>query len=308
MDVWMRYNGLAETDTSEAVQKATTAIQAANFTIPLDVPKTPADKDGKRTGDDPSKPSDAKRVDPDAKDKPDDGADAEGAKNGSDTNPMNAHRADGPEAPVGGDPAVNAANAGRTDGSGTPPGAQPFPISQAMSGAGSMGGASSSGGSSGGGGGSGMSGLGSAFKAAVQQHGVVLVVDADFPRVVDALGTLCAVFVVGGLSDVESGVEFPVGLGVGDECHWWWEFPAEHGFSGVSAVGDAAGAARSSGWGCSSVWEWPGRCPALGARGRCWRRGFSGRLVERGWGGSVGWRCADDAAGRDGWCCPDGSV
>lgn len=161
MDVWTRYNGLAEESTSEAVVQATTSIRAANFTIPLDVPQSPADTDGKRTGDDSSKPSDAKRVDPDATDNPDDGADAEGATNGGETNPMNARRSDGLEAAVGGDPAVSAANAGRTDGSGMPLGGQPFPINQAMSGAGSMGGAGSSGG---GGAGSGMSGLGSALK------------------------------------------------------------------------------------------------------------------------------------------------
>lgn len=164
MDVWTRYNGLAETSTSEAISKATGAVQAANFTIPLDVPKDPAGKDGKRTGDDDStKPSDAKRADPDASSKPHDGADADGRKNGGGADPLNANRTDGPQTPAGGDPATNIANAGRTDGSGMPQGAQPFPINQAMSGAGSMGHAGSGGGS-GGGGGSGMSGLGSAFK------------------------------------------------------------------------------------------------------------------------------------------------
>ncbi len=44
MDVWTRYNGLAETSTSDATTKATNAIQAANFTFPLDVPKTPGTK------------------------------------------------------------------------------------------------------------------------------------------------------------------------------------------------------------------------------------------------------------------------
>ncbi len=67
-----------------------------------------------------------------------------------------------------------------------------------------MGGASASGGGQGGGaGGGGMSGLGSAFKPP-SSMGVVLV-DADFSRVVDAVGAFRAVYILSGVSDVESG-------------------------------------------------------------------------------------------------------
>ncbi len=52
------------------------------------------------------------------------------------------------------------------------------------------------------------------------------VIDADFTRVLDALGTFDAsVVVCGGVSDVErGGVELSVGSGVGgDERYRWWE-------------------------------------------------------------------------------------
>ncbi len=45
MEVWTRYNGHAEESTSEATKKATSAIQAANFTIP---PRHPPESSRRR--------------------------------------------------------------------------------------------------------------------------------------------------------------------------------------------------------------------------------------------------------------------
>ncbi|WP_131536410.1 hypothetical protein [Mycolicibacterium aromaticivorans] len=160
MEVWTRYNGHAEESTSEATKKATSAIQAANFTIPLDTPKAPEDGNRSESSEQDKKSSDRKRTDPDATRATHDGTDADGGKKGNETNPLNANRTDGPPTPA--DTSANAANAGRTDpnlGQQTPP---PTMLSQLPQ---AMGGASASGGGQGGGaGGGGMSGLGSAFK------------------------------------------------------------------------------------------------------------------------------------------------
>lgn len=162
MDVWTRYNGLAEESTSEAVEKATASIRAANFTIPLDAPKTPAAKDGQQTdsGKDGKQPSDGNGKD--------------GEKDGSAT-PDGSQTGTKPATPDGTKPPgatpdaaqgdIKQPAAPQADGTQTPV-TQGAPtmlsqLPQAMSGAG---GGGQGGGSGGGGGGSGMSSLGSAFK------------------------------------------------------------------------------------------------------------------------------------------------
>ncbi len=155
MDVWTRYNGLAETSTSEAIGKATGAIRAAGFTIPLDVPKAPATETGKQTDDKKGNPNEQKQTDPKA--------DPQSAHGGTGTDGDPSH-------PKNTDPPANAANPGppseqaQTAPPQVSPGAgqQTSPtmlsqLPQAMSGA-------AGGGQGGGSGGSGMSGLGSAFK------------------------------------------------------------------------------------------------------------------------------------------------
>lgn len=158
MDVWTRYNGLAETSTSEATEKATTAIQAANFTIPLDTPNL--GKDGQQT-------------EPGSKDgkPPADGDKKEGGKDGkkpgatpdasqTSTNPATQDPAPSAATPDAAQTDTRPATP-QGDGMQTPVAAG-TPLTQmpsALSGAGSGGG---QGGGSGGGGG--MSGLGSAFK------------------------------------------------------------------------------------------------------------------------------------------------
>lgn len=167
MDVWTRYNGLAETSTSEVTGKATSAIQAANFTIPLDVPRTPGTKDGAKDGKDGKEPE-AKRTPKnggEASRTPEDGADPASVGNPADGTPPEASRtpkdptgAPGAEPPAAASsPAGDATRTYRPGTEGTPPMLGQLP--QAMSGAagGGQGGGS-------GGGGSGMSGLGSAFK------------------------------------------------------------------------------------------------------------------------------------------------
>ncbi|MCV7075685.1 hypothetical protein [Mycobacterium szulgai] len=298
MDVWTRYNGLAETSTSEATGKATSAIHAANFTIPLDVPRTPETKDGAKDGKDGKEPE-AKRTpkNGEASRTPEDGADPASVGNPADGTPPEAsrtpkdptalrvpsHRQQALVACRGCHPDLSTGHRGHA------PDARPVAAGdercrwwwpewrerwrrfERV-------------------------GAGFGFQATVG-YGVV---DADFPRVVDALGTFYAGFIGCGVSDVECGIEFSVGVGVGHECYRGWECPVELGFSGVSAVGDAAGAAHSAGRGCSGVREWPGRRPAVGARGRCWPWEFIG-IVER-------WRYADDAAARDGRCGAVGSL
>ncbi|VAZ69598.1 hypothetical protein LAUMK40_05761 [Mycobacterium kansasii] len=166
MNVWTRYNELAETSTSEATKKATSAIRAANFTIPLDVTNSPTGKDGKRTGDDPSKydddgqpKPDAKRSGPDASGTAPGDVPSDGSRQGDATNQPYGTKTDGP--PGGAEPATSMANAGRTDGSSVPQTGQTPPMTQTLSGAA---GGGQGGGSGGGGGGPSMSGLGSAFK------------------------------------------------------------------------------------------------------------------------------------------------
>lgn len=158
MDVWTRYNGLAETSTSEAIGKATGAIQAAGFTIPLDVPTGPKAKDGQQTesGNEDKRPGDRPK---------------DGDKTGNATTPDGAQTAtkpanQDPAAPPGATPdAVQGDVKPATpqgDGMQTPATSTPFTqLPQAMSGAA---GGGQGGGSGGGGGASGMSGLGSAFK------------------------------------------------------------------------------------------------------------------------------------------------
>ncbi|MGV7687835.1 hypothetical protein PJN34_26960 [Mycobacterium kansasii] len=166
MDVWTRYNGLAETSTSEATGKATSAIHAANFTIPLDVPRTPETKDGAKDGKDGKEPE-AKRTpkNGEASRTPEDGADPASVGNPADGTPPEASRtpkdptgAPGAEPPAAASsPAGDATRTYRPGTEGTPPMLGQLP--QAMSGAA---GGGQSGGS--GGGGSSVSGLGSAFK------------------------------------------------------------------------------------------------------------------------------------------------
>ena len=167
MDVWTRYNGLAETSTSEATYKATTAIQAANFTIPLDAPKTPPAKDGQQTdsGKDGKHPADG---DPKADGKPTDG-DKPGSASPDGSQTGTAPATQPAATPPGGTPDAAQSDikpaAPQGDGMQTPV-TQGAPtmlsqLPQAMSGAA---GGGQGGGSGGGGGGSGMSGLGSAFK------------------------------------------------------------------------------------------------------------------------------------------------
>lgn len=164
MDVWTRYNGLAETSTSEATRKATSAIHAADFTIPLDVPRTPGTKDGKD-----GKEPEAKRTPKkgEASRTPEDGADPALVGNPADGTPPEASRtpkdptgAPGAEPPAAASsPAGDATRTYRPGTEGTPSMLGQLP--QAMSGA-------AGGGQSGGNGvgGSSMSGLGSAFKPA----------------------------------------------------------------------------------------------------------------------------------------------
>jgi hypothetical protein len=171
MDVWTRYNGQAEESTTEATQKATSAIRAAKFTIPLD--KSPdAPKDGERSDSDPgSKPPDAKRSDPGGTGQTPDGSGDDNALNGDGTGALNAGRTE-PDT-SGSNQTLVAANAGRTDGpGGQTPGTSPplaaFP--QALGG--SMGRAASAAAGGGGGGGSALSGLSSSINPGSMGSGV----------------------------------------------------------------------------------------------------------------------------------------
>lgn len=160
MEVWTRYNGHAEESTTESTQKATSAIRAANFTIPLDKPPD-APKDGKRSdGDAGKKPPDAKRSDPETTGQTADGSGDGSGQNGDGTGALNAGRTE-PDTLASNQPLL-AANAGRTDGPGTSgtPGTMPPLTSLPQALGGSMGRAASGGGGAGGGG-SGLSGLGS---------------------------------------------------------------------------------------------------------------------------------------------------
>jgi len=176
MEVWTRYNGHAEESTTESTQKATSAIRAAKFTIPLDKnPDDPPKKEGKK---DPQKATpktdgpDAQTAttgDPDAQTR-DGGVPAPGTPT-SFTNGQGPGGGPAPGTPTGltngqgpgGGPAPGTAT-GLSGGQGAP-GPVTSPISQvpqALSGA--MGRAASGGGGGGGaagGGGSGLSGLGS---------------------------------------------------------------------------------------------------------------------------------------------------
>ena len=160
MEVWTRYNGHAEESTAEATQKATSAVRAANFTIPLDKPPD-APKDGKRSdGDAGKKPPDAKRSDPDTTGQTADGSGDGSGQNGDGTSALNAGRTE-PDTSASNQPLL-AANAGRTGGPGTSGTSGTMPpltsLPQALGG--SMGRAASGGGGAGGGG-SGLAGLGS---------------------------------------------------------------------------------------------------------------------------------------------------
>lgn len=178
MEVWTRYNGHAEESTNESTHKATSAIRAAKFTIPLDT--TPdAPKDGKRSEGNPgSKPPDAKRSDPDAANgqTPDGSGDGTG-ENGDGTNALNAGRTE-PVTPGSNQPLVGS-NAGRTDGPGTSPTPGVMPplttLPQALGG--SMGRAASGGG----GGGSGLSGLGSGLNPGSMGSGLGSGVGSGMP-------------------------------------------------------------------------------------------------------------------------------
>jgi hypothetical protein len=158
MDVWTRYNGLAETSTSETITKATGAIQAANFTIPLDVPKSPKGKDGQQT--ESGKDGDKKPGDKTGDGEKTGNATPDGSQTA--TKPANQNTTTPPDAPPGATPDAVQGDvkpaAPQGDGMQTPTTSTPFTqIPKALSGA-------ASGGQGGGSGGSGMSGLGSAFK------------------------------------------------------------------------------------------------------------------------------------------------
>lgn len=166
MNVWTHYNGLAETDTSEAVKKATTSIQAANFTIPLDVPKTPTGKDGSPSGDQTNKEPDGERTkDKGAAANSDDGARTgdlgkDGARTGDLGGKDAANTSDtAQQATPAADTATAAPDSTRTSDALTRAGQMPMGMPIGGGAGGGQGG-----GSGGGGGGSGMSGLGSAFK------------------------------------------------------------------------------------------------------------------------------------------------
>jgi len=167
MDVWTRYNGLAETSTSETIGKATSAIKAANFTFPLDVPMSPADSDGKRTDSEETGKRDAHRTDDKDGATEKAGSDAPGGadgKPGTDGQPGAGEATPRTDAP-GTPPAGNAAQPSADPAAGaTTPRTMPGALSQipqAMSGSAGGGGQ----GSGSGGAGSGMSGLGSALKS-----------------------------------------------------------------------------------------------------------------------------------------------
>lgn len=162
MDVWTRYNDLAEASTSEATKDATRAIRAANFTIPLDVQNIPGGKDGQQTesGKDDKHPADG--------DHPADGKPIKGSAtpDGSQTTtkPATQTTATPPSATPDATQGEVKPPTPQGDGMQTPV-TQGMPtmlgqLPQAMSGA--AGGGQSGG--SGGGGGSNVSGLGSAFK------------------------------------------------------------------------------------------------------------------------------------------------
>lgn len=161
MDVWTRYNKDAQESTSESIEKSTSAIRAANFTIPLD--KTPdVPKDGKP----------APKTTPST-----DGSGSPEATPSTDTGTPDGSRPDGsgpPKATPSTDTGIAAASPAdgspapkttpSTDGPGAP---TPIPTSPSLTAfpqalGGSMGrAASGSGGGSAGGGGSSLSGLGS---------------------------------------------------------------------------------------------------------------------------------------------------
>lgn len=166
MDVWTHYNGLAEESTSEAVKKATTSIQAANFTIPLDVPKTPSGKDGSPSGDQTKKEPDGERTkDKGAAANSDDGARTgdlgkDGARTGALGGKDAANTSDAAQqATPAADTATAAPDSTRTSDALTRAGQMPMGMPIGGGAGGGQGG-----GSGGGGGGSGMSSLGSAFK------------------------------------------------------------------------------------------------------------------------------------------------
>ncbi|MEX7470742.1 hypothetical protein AB4Z39_13645 [Mycobacterium adipatum] len=157
MDVWTRYNGLAETSTSETIGKATGAIKAANFTFPLDVPMAPATENGTQT-EDKGDPSERKQTDPEADAKPaEGGAGAEGDPYRKNTDPPASAANAIPSEQAQTEPANAAPGIGQQTPVSTPLTQMP----QALSGAA---GGGRGGGSGGGGAGSGMSGLGSALK------------------------------------------------------------------------------------------------------------------------------------------------
>lgn len=169
MEVWTRYNRHAEESTAESTHKATSAIHAANFTIPLDI--TPDDPPRKEEG----------RKPPEATPSTDGSGRPPEATPGTETGPVTAPAGGpggrspkttpstqtGPVTPPTGGSRVPQTTPS-TDGIGTPPAPRIPPVNQmpqAVSGA--MGRAAGGGGGGGaGGGGSALSGLGSGLKPA----------------------------------------------------------------------------------------------------------------------------------------------
>lgn len=178
MEIWTRYNGHAEESTAESTEKATSAIRAANFTLPLDkVPDGPPKKEDKNEGKKEPQKATPKTDGPDAQTPAAGDPDAQtpnGGEPGAGT-PTSFTDGQGPggrPAPgtptgltngqgPGGGPASGTAT-GLTNGQGGP-GLLTTPVSQVPQAlGGSMGRAASGGGGGGaGGGGSALSGLGS---------------------------------------------------------------------------------------------------------------------------------------------------
>lgn len=162
MEVWTRYNGHAEESTNESTHKATSAIRAAKFTIPLDKnpddppPKKEDKKEGKKG------PRDGKQTDPTTP-----GLDGENGvtatPDGSQTTTTPAGPNATPASSTTPDGTQTASPAGSLPGGpnqspvGPPLNQLPQSLSGMMGRAASAGG----GGSGAGGGGSGLSGLGS---------------------------------------------------------------------------------------------------------------------------------------------------
>ncbi|WP_141244918.1 hypothetical protein [Mycobacterium intracellulare] len=160
MEVWTRYNGHAEESTAEATEKATGAIRAANFTIPLDkIPEDSPRKEDKKEGK--KEPGDGKQTDP-TMPGADGGNGITATPDGSQTTTAPAGPNAAPAASTTPDGTQTASPAGPLPGgpNQTPVGPPLSQVPQSLSGV--MGrAASGGGGSSAGGSGSALSGLGS---------------------------------------------------------------------------------------------------------------------------------------------------